>query len=231
VPEAPVLPPAAIIFDWDNTLANGWAAIQAGLNAAFRDAGKPEWSMEDVLANTRRSLAESFPEIFGDDWHRARDLFYAAVREKHLDVLRPMPGTAAMLRVAVTVAPLAIVSNKQGPMLRDEVAHLRWDGFFRAAIGAGDATGDKPDPAPMRLALRACAVPAGPAAWYVGDTALDMQAARAAGVTAVLLGDAAHDGGVAACAPDMHFPDAGALAAYLAALDKPLPLANASPLR
>ena len=223
--------PSAIIFDWDNTLANGWAAIQHGLNAAFRGFEKPEWTMEDVLANTRRSLAESFPEIFGDDWHRARDLFYAAVRERHLEVLRPMPGTAAMLRAAVTVAPLAIVSNKQGPMLRDEVAHLRWDGFFRAAIGAGDASGDKPDPAPMRLALRSCAVPAGRLAWYVGDTALDMQAARAAGLTGVLLGNAAHDGGVTACAPDMHFADAAALAAYFTALDKPDLLPNVLALR
>ena len=223
--------PDAIIFDWDNTLANGWAAIRHGLNTAFRGFDKPEWSMEDVLANTRRSLAESFPDIFGDDWHRARDLFYTAVRDKHLEVLRPMPGTAAMLRVAVTVAPLAIVSNKQGPMLRDEVAHLRWDGFFRAAIGAGDAGRDKPDPAPMRLALRACGVPAGPAAWYVGDTALDMQAARAAGVTGVLLGDASHDGGVAACAPDMQFADAATLAAHLATLDKAGLLPNAFDLR
>ena len=223
--------PTAIIFDWDNTLANGWAAIQAGLNAAFRGFEKPEWSMEDVLANTRRSLAEAFPEMFGDDWHRARDLFYAAVREKHLDVLRPMPGTAPMLRVAVTVAPLAVVSNKQGPMLRDEVAHLRWDGFFRASIGAGDASGDKPNPAPMRLALRACGVPATSDVWYVGDTALDMQAARAAGITAVLLGDAAHDGGVATCAPDMHFANAAALAAHLTTLDKPGPLPNVCSLR
>jgi phosphoglycolate phosphatase len=222
--------PSAIIFDWDNTLANGWAAIQAGLNAAFRGFDKPEWTMEDVLANTRRSLAEAFPEMFGDDWHRARDLFYAAVREKHLDVLRPMPGTAPMLRVAVTVAPLAIVSNKQGPMLRDEVAHLRWDGFFRAAIGAGDASGDKPDPAPMLMALRACGVPAGLSVWYVGDTALDMQAARAAGLTAVLLGDAMHDGGVATCAPDMHFADAATLSTHLATLDKAGPLPNPSAL-
>ncbi len=219
--------PTAILFDWDNTLANGWAAIQAGLNAAFRDFEMPEWSMEDVLANTRRSLAESFPEIFGDDWHRARDVFYAAVRERHLEVLRPMPGTAPMLRVAVTVAPLAIVSNKQGPMLRDEVAHLRWDGFFRAAYGAGDAQADKPHPAPLLLALRACAVEPSAAAWYVGDTALDMQAARAAGLTAVLLGDASHDGGIAACNPDMQFADAAALAAHLAALDKPCLLPNA----
>ena len=42
--------------------------------------------------------------------------------------------------------------------------------------------------------------------WYLGDTALDMQAARAAGVTAVLIGDAGHDQGIAHAAPDLHFP-------------------------
>ena len=48
--------------------------------------------------------------------------------------------------------------------------------------------------------------------WYLGDTALDMQAARAAGVTAVLIGDAEHDLGIAHAAPDIHFPSAHDLA-------------------
>jgi phosphoglycolate phosphatase len=61
--------------------------------------------------------------------------------------------------------------------------------------------------------------------WYVGDTALDMQAARAAGCTAVLLGDAAHDGGVTHARPDLHFADGHALAAALASLARsPAPL-------
>jgi phosphoglycolate phosphatase len=52
----------------------------------------------------------------------------------------------------------------------------------------------------------------------MGDNGLDMQTARAAGVTAVLVGDAAHDGGVAQAAPDLHFASAEALAARLRAL-------------
>ena len=42
-----------------------------------------------------------------------------------------------------------------------------------------------------------------------------MQAARAAGVTGVLVGDAAHDGGVEHAAPDLHFADAHHVAACL----------------
>ena len=217
----PALPrPAAIVWDWDNTLVDGWAAIAAGLNAAFGAFGLPQWTAEEVKARVRRSLRESFPEIFGAEWERARDIFYAEVRARHLGVLSPMPGAAEALHAGAALAPMAVNSNKQGPLLRAEAAHLGWADLFRALVGAGDAEADKPDPAPMRLALAACGVPAGMAVWYVGDTALDMQAARAAGCAAVLVGDAAHDGGVGNAMPDTVFADGHALAAHLRRLAK-----------
>jgi len=208
--------PRAILWDWDNTLVDGWAAIAAGLNAALRAHGQPEWTLEEVRGRVRRSLRESFPEMFGDSWERARDIFYAEVRARHLAVLRPMPGAAAAIEAAAAKRlPQGVISNKQGPLLRAEAAHLGWAGHFGALLGAGDAEADKPDPAPFRMALATLGQEAGPAVWYVGDTALDMQAARAAGCTAVLLGDAAHDGGVANAAPDRAFRDGEALAGWL----------------
>jgi phosphoglycolate phosphatase len=97
---------------------------------------------------------------------------------------------------------------------------LGWGAHFPVLVGAGDAPADKPDAAPLLMALRALGRAAGPGTWYVGDTALDMEAARAAGCVPVLLGDAGHDGGVATCAPVLHFPDCAALATHVAALDK-----------
>ncbi|UPY35407.1 HAD family hydrolase [Sediminicoccus sp. KRV36] len=211
--------PDAILFDWDNTLIDGWAAIEAGLNAAFAAFGKPAWTRTQVLANVRKSLRDSFPEHFGAEWERARDIFYDAVHATHLQVIRPLPATLGMLD-ALTHLPLGVVSNKQGPLLRAEAAHLGWQARFRAVVGAGDAVADKPSGAPLHLALGQMGLSAGPHIWYVGDTAIDMQAARAAGCVAVLLGDAEHDGGIAACAPDMAFSDGLQLAARLHALDK-----------
>ncbi|MEN0074239.1 MAG: HAD family hydrolase [Paracraurococcus sp.] len=207
--------PRAILWDWDNTLVDGWAAIAAGLNAAFAAYDLPPWTLEEVRARVRRSLRESFPELFGEAWETARDIFYREVRARHLAVLTPMPGAAeAIEAVAAAGLPQGVISNKQGPLLRAEAAHLGWDRHFRSLIGAGDAAADKPDPAPFRLALSAIGLPAGPEIWYVGDTGLDMQAARRAGCTAVLLGDAAHDGGVAQVDPDRVFSDGEALAAH-----------------
>lgn len=211
-------PPACLLWDWDNTLVDGWAAIQHGLNAAFRAFGLPAWDRAEVLARVRGSLRDTFPAMFGPRWEEARDLFYAAVRSCHLELLNPLPGAAAAIEAAAALGPQAVISNKQGPLLRAEAAHLGWAPRFAALIGAGDAARDKPDPAPFRLALAACGTPPGAHVWYVGDTAMDMQAARAAGLRAVLLGGAPHDGGVIAAAPDLAFGDAHALAAALAHL-------------
>ena len=213
-------PPAAVLWDWDNTLVDGWAAIESGLAATFRAFGMPVWDRRQVLANVRGSLRDTFPGMFGGDWERARDIFYAEVKACHLGAVAPMPGAVAAIAAAGRVAPQGVVSNKQGPLLRAEANHLGWAGQFGALVGAGDAAADKPDPAPMLMALDAMRVQPSPAIWYVGDTALDMQAARRAGFVAVLLGDATHDGGIATAAPDLHFTNGDVLATALLSLAK-----------
>ena len=210
--------PICVLWDWDNTLVDGWAAIEHGLNVTFRDFAMPEWDRAMVLARVRGSLRDTFPGMFGTEWERARDVFYAAVRSCHLDVLNAMPGAAAAIAAAAALGPQGVISNKQGPLLRAEAAHLGWSAHFATLIGAGDATADKPDPAPFALALGSLGINPSAAVWYVGDTALDMQAARAAGCMAVLVGGATHDGGLENARPDLAFDDAAALAEALARL-------------
>jgi phosphoglycolate phosphatase len=209
--------PTVLLFDWDNTLVDGWIGITAALNAAFVAFDKPLWTLEDTKNRVRVSLKESFPLMFGDAWERARDIFYDAFRGDHLAHVVPMPGAAEAL-LAGSAWPMGVVSNKAGQYLRAEVAHLGWPAHFGAVVGAGDASADKPDPAPILMALEQLGYPASKEVWYLGDTALDMKAARAAGVTAVLVGDASHDGGVELASPDLHVHSAHELAAWLKGL-------------
>ncbi len=211
--------PAALVFDWDNTLVDAWAGIVAALNEVFAQFGRPAWTVQQARERIRGSMRESFPPLFGDHWEAAVAAFGPAMQGVHLDHLAELAGTRQMLDIA-RAWPLGVVSNKAGPFLRREVEHLGWSGRFGAVIGAGDCAADKPHPAPIWRALAMIGVQPGPAVWYIGDTALDMQTAHAAGCTAVLLGDAAHDGGLAlmqgsACPPGLHFADAGALARFL----------------
>jgi phosphoglycolate phosphatase len=199
--------PSVLLYDWDNTLIDGWAGITAAMNVVFAEFGHPLWTKQDTKNRVRVSLRESFPVMFGDKWEHARNLFYGSLTGQHLNHVAPMPGAEAMLE-AGAAWPQGVVSNKAGEFLRREVTHLGWARFFGPVVGAGDAAADKPDPAPLLLALRQLGHNPGASVWYMGDTALDMQAARAAGATAVLLGDAEHDGGVERAAPDIHFPSA-----------------------
>ncbi len=211
--------PSAILFDWDNTLVDAWAGIVAALNEVFGQFGLPPWTVQQGRERIRGSMRESFPPLFGEQWEAAVAAFGPAMQRVHLDHVAELAGTSAMLDVA-RAWPLGVVSNKAGPFLRHEVEHLGWNDRFGAVVGAGDCDADKPHPAPIWHALTRIGVQPGPSVWYIGDTALDMQAAHAAGCTAVLLGDAAHDGGLALmqgseCPPGLYFADAGALARYL----------------
>jgi phosphoglycolate phosphatase len=212
-------PPRAILWDWDNTLVDAWAGVQAGMNAALRSFAMPEWSVEEVRARARLSLREAFPPLFGVEWEKARDIFYTEVRARHLELILPLPGVPEALEAAAAW-PQGVVSNKQGPILRQEVRHLSWDRHFKAVIGAGDAVADKPSPAPILLALEKIGIAPGPEVWFIGDTGVDMQAGKAAGCSSVLLGDAEHDGGIVALCPDAHFSDGFRLAACLLGLAK-----------
>jgi phosphoglycolate phosphatase len=208
--------PDAIVFDWDNTLVDAWPGIATALNAALTRFGQAPWSLAEVRGRVRKSLRDTFPSMFGRGWEEARDVFYEALEATHLQNVTPLAGAEATLIHAASLGlPLAVVSNKTGRYLRREAEALGWAPRFAALVGAGDAEADKPDPAPMRLALAALGLGASPAIWYVGDTALDMQAARNAGMTGILVGDAAHDGGPAATGHDWHAADHASLQAML----------------
>lgn len=97
----------------------------------------------------------------------------------------------------------AVVSNKRGDLLRAEADQLGWTGYFTEIIGAGDAKADKPAPDPVDLALDGSGISRSMAVWYVGDGAIDVECARNAGLTAILI----HGGRIepdlaAALAPD-----------------------------
>jgi phosphoglycolate phosphatase len=176
------------LFDWDNTLVDTFPVIHAAMSATLHAMGHMPWSEQETRDRVRLSLRDAFPTLFGARWEEARGVFYRAFEERHLDALRPMPG-AEMLPASLARMGLgqAVVSNKTGRYLREEVAHLGWNAFFAALVGAGDAARDKPEPDPALLALESLGMSPGPDIWFVGDAGVDMEIAVRAGLTPVLL--------------------------------------------
>lgn len=209
--------PKAILFDWDGTLIDNWDAILAAINEALAAFDKPVWSRDEAMSRISASQRDSFPVLFGDDWRRAQSIFYAGFERHHLDVMRVLDGAEELLLAGAGV-PMGLVSNKNGGYLRKEVAYLGWNARFRAIVGATDAAADKPDPAPVHMALEPIGLEAGPHVWFVGDSSTDMATARAAGCTAILVQHAAANPAPisAALAPDLAVETLNDLTAALA---------------
>jgi phosphoglycolate phosphatase len=181
--------PRAIIFDWDNTLVDSWGTIHEALNFLMVAMEKPLWTLAETRERVRLSLRDAFPAIFGERWEEARQIYMDRFRAIHIERLTPLPGREAMLRqLAADGHYLAVVSNKTGSVLRAEAEHIGWASLFGSIVGAGDAHTDKPHHAPVELALRPSRIVLGPDVWFVGDTAVDMECAIAAGCVPVLLG-------------------------------------------
>lgn len=193
----PLSKPKAILFDWDNTLVNTWPTIADAMNHTLRHMGEPEWSMEKVRNTIKKSMRDSFPTLFGERWEEAAEIYQARFRAIHLEKLEALPQAEDLLKYLETKPIyLALVSNKKGPNLRKELAHIGWEHYFQAAVGADDAEHDKPEPAPVLMALEKSGLSSSADVWFYGDTAIDLECAERTGCTPILYGDVEAVGGV-----------------------------------
>lgn len=183
-------PPAAILYDWDQTLVDSFRTIAAALNETFAHFGLPEWTLAETRQRARKSARDAFPEIFGARALEAIEHYRAAFEARHLLNLSALPGAGDLVaRLSGGGIGQAVVSNKTGRFLRREAEHLGWTQHFAILVGAGDAAADKPDPAVIEMALAPLGIEPGPDVWFIGDTAIDMECAVRSGCLPILIGD------------------------------------------
>jgi phosphoglycolate phosphatase len=212
--------PAAVLFDWDNTLVDSWAAIHRALAVTFEAMGLRPWSLAETKTKVRKSAREAFPELFGVRAQEAAEIFYDAFEREHLESLTPLPGAEPLLGALASVGyELGVVSNKRGRLLRAEAAALGWDRWLRRLVGANDAARDKPAPEVVDRALAGGAAAGLPRrrVWLVGDTDIDLQCAVNAGCVPILLrADPPAAGEFDSAPPERYLPDCAALQSLLA---------------
>ena len=208
--------PRAILFDWDNTLVASWEIIHESLRRTFLDLGREPWSFEQTKAWVRRSMRDSFPDLFGADAGRAEHLFYRHYRAHHLGLLTPLAGAARTLAALHRQGiHLGVVSSKLGELVREEADHLGWSGYFGRIVGAEDAAADKPAQDAVILALEGAGIIPGADVWYVGDTGIDVTCARNAACAAVIVSVDPPRDGEHLCVPDCQVADHAGLQGFL----------------
>lgn len=179
----------AILFDMDGTLID----IDDAIIETW--AARLHWLPGDPRRLLRRLIMASetptnaFITLL-DALHVDDDLFSLNDRLRQLRGLRTpanflaVDGVVDMIRALVERYPLAVVTTRSR---RDALAFLNQyhiGDCFRAVIAHEDTTRLKPHPEPIRRAARALGVPV-ERCLMVGDTTVDVRAAKRAGATSV----------------------------------------------
>lgn len=181
--------PDAVFFDWDGTLVDTLPGLLLAHNYVREQFGLSLWAQDEFYKQMKFSSLELYPMIYGDKAPEAFTHLKTFMDANHLQHLTPLENAESLLRqLSEHGIPTGIVSNKRHEFLIREVRHLGWDRYILSMVGSGYAERDKPSGAPIRKALADAGVEtAGKLIWYVGDSDIDMIAARDAGCSPVLV--------------------------------------------
>ncbi len=171
-----------VLFDWDGTLINSYAADSSAYLAMFREVGIP-WGLEELAQHYspnwyRVYRAAKLPRARWDDADRAWRAQYA----KHSPKL--IAGARQVLARLGRAHHLGLVTSGDRDRVTQQLREFRLTRLFGARVCSGDTPEKKPHPAPLRLALqKLCLKPS--ACVYVGDSPEDLEMAKRAGVRAI----------------------------------------------
>ncbi|MCA9545868.1 MAG: HAD-IA family hydrolase [Myxococcales bacterium] len=176
--------PHTVIFDLDGTLLDSIPDLAAAANAARATLGLAPLPAEAVEAGVGWGLGHLLRHVLPPDAHEQlpalRAAFIAAYQQAPMARGGLYPGAEALV-AAWPRTRLGLVTNKPRMFLDPILTHLGWGVRFGAVVAGDDLPERKPDPAPLRAAMRALGVVPGQVL-FVGDSEVDAETARRAGV-------------------------------------------------
>ncbi|HEY7409414.1 MAG TPA: HAD-IA family hydrolase [Vicinamibacteria bacterium] len=179
-----------VVFDLDGTLVDSSQDLAAALNASLRRVAPatPLLPLSEVRGmigdGARQLVARGLARAgLGLSPEEVLPVFLEEYGVRLLETTRPYEGVAEALD-ALVPRRLAVLTNKPGDMSRRILDGLGLGGRFFRVLGGGDLGSKKPDPEGLLLLLAEAGAAPGEAV-LVGDSAVDVRTAHAAGVRAV----------------------------------------------
>lgn len=178
----------AYLFDLDGTLIDSKMDIVNSVNAMLRTIGRPEQA-QDVVASyvghgAHRLIACALgPDATETDIDSALAIFMAHYEAHSLDATRAYPGVEGAL-AALAGQPMAVLTNKPTKASLEILNGLGLAKYFNFIYGGDSFETKKPDPAGALYILKELSIAPEHAA-MIGDSDVDIQTARNAGLQAV----------------------------------------------
>lgn len=181
-----------ILFDLDGTLLNTLEDLTDAVNYVMDAYDFPEHSIEDVrcfVGNGIRVLMQrAIPE--GEEnpqFDEAFELFKRYYLAHNKVKTRPYDGIMELLgELKKRGVHMAIVSNKNQPTV-EALCEEEFQGLISVAVGDGEGRARKPAPDGPMEAIRRLGLSGTEGVLYVGDSEVDAQTAKNAGLGCVLV--------------------------------------------
>lgn len=178
----------AFVFDLDGTLIDSKMDLVHSVNAMLRETGRAEQPVERVASYIGHGAPQLIASVLGpksseEQRREGLEIFLHHYQLKMLNLTRPYPGVAEGLS-ALNGCALAVLTNKPTQPSIAILEGLDLRHFFHAVYGGDSFLKKKPDPAGALAILHELNVSPSEAA-MVGDSDVDIQTARNAGMLAV----------------------------------------------
>jgi len=180
----------AIVWDLDGTLVDSAPDLASALNRVLDKRGFAGHSLSTVrgmIGNGVPKLVERGFNAIGIRLETGQlddlvSLFVQEYRTCATDRTRPYPLVVEVLeQIREMNIPMGVCTNKPEALSRQILEGLSLSGYFSSVVGGDSTSTRKPDPQPLLTCLRQLVTePA--SSLMIGDSAVDVNAARAAGV-------------------------------------------------
>ncbi|HEX8466092.1 MAG TPA: HAD family hydrolase [Abditibacterium sp.] len=186
--------PAAVIFDFDGTLADSIPAICVAFNTALEPLLGRTFSREEVVARfgptDQGMLAIELRDFAPEVLDAAIETYFAAYTRAQNTVVA-FEGIENLISELHGRFPLGIMTGKSRRAADISLSHLGWGAQFGAIVAGDEVAHPKPAPDGPLLAAQQLGVEPKNCI-YIGDSPADIGAARGAGMKSVAAGWHAH---------------------------------------
>lgn len=171
----------AVLFDWDNTLAESRSSLVIAVNRVLKEYHLPEWEISKQKRDTNLSFKDNFPRIFGDKAYEAYERYREIYKSIAASRIIAFPSAKEVIEFFKSRGIiLMIVTNKERCLLEYELPLLYKKEDFAKIVCGHEAPRDKPHGDQALFALKGFINReeiSPETVWIVGDSPQDSNSA------------------------------------------------------
>ncbi len=186
----------SVLWDLDGTICETRRDITAGINDLLLEYGHPAMSVAEVsryvgwgsrVLISRCFTAQGAPPLGQEELDGAYRSFLAHYESHLLDTTEIYPGVGELLiRLSGSGIKMAVVTNKPERLAGKLIEALGLRDRFGTVLGGDSLSVRKPDPDPLNHAMGLLSSSRERTS-MVGDSEIDLQSARAAGISVAVV--------------------------------------------